>query len=199
MVDLEQQIVGNQTLAFLSQKNGLHKHINHCDPTLPNRIDSYVASLREQGRGIWGTDPPKAIADIVESVVGAVYLDGGFSHGQMAALHALSPVLTTIRELISAGLVPSHPKKKLNEKCGDVIVLKEGIDPQCGSGSFAQRYVASLECVGFEIATVYDTSQTLAINKVCTLVISAIDQNHALENRITKVQRRLAQLKKPRY
>jgi endoribonuclease Dicer len=91
MVLMEASLVANETLAYLSLRSGLQRHLNHRDQTLPARIESYDYSVREHGRGLWGTDPPKAIADVVESLLGAVHVDGGFESGQKAALHVLSP------------------------------------------------------------------------------------------------------------
>jgi endoribonuclease Dicer len=78
MVLMETPLVANASLAFLSHKNGLHGFLNHRDPTLPSRIESYDVALRELGKGLWSTEPPKTIADIVESLLGAIHFDGGF-------------------------------------------------------------------------------------------------------------------------
>jgi dsRNA-specific ribonuclease len=55
MVVMEAALVANETLAYLSIRNGLQHHLNHRDQTLPSRIEAYDWSVRELGRGLWGT------------------------------------------------------------------------------------------------------------------------------------------------
>jgi hypothetical protein len=124
MVLMETSLVCNETLAYLALQSGLHKHLIHRDPTLPGRIEMYAWAVNEQDRGLWGTDPPKAIADVVESVLGAVHESGGFESGQRAALHVIEPVA---RLLLSSGdgqeAVISHPKRSLLEIGGTLVSL----------------------------------------------------------------------------
>jgi len=59
MVAMEASLVSNETLAFLSIKHGLPKHLNHCDQTLPSRLERYEFCTQELGRGLWGTGKAK--------------------------------------------------------------------------------------------------------------------------------------------
>jgi dsRNA-specific ribonuclease len=54
MVVFEAALVSNETLAFLSVKNGLQHNLNHRDHSLPPRIEAYSWSVREEGSGLWG-------------------------------------------------------------------------------------------------------------------------------------------------
>lgn len=140
MVTMESALVSNEVLAFLSVQAGLHHFLEHRDFTLPPRIESYITSIQEDGCGLWGTEPPKSIADIVESLFGAIYTDRGFSDGLQAATNMLRPICsailnvqeqekkrttttttksttTTIRWMI-------HPKKDLQELVGELLKVE---------------------------------------------------------------------------
>ena len=49
----------------------------HCDSTLPDRLEAYEFQIKEQRHGIWSTDPPKVLADIVEALIGVAHIEGG--------------------------------------------------------------------------------------------------------------------------
>ena len=55
MVTMEGGLVSNEILAFLSVRMGFHRFLDHNDYVLPPKIESYISSLREEGRGLWGT------------------------------------------------------------------------------------------------------------------------------------------------
>lgn len=61
LVTLEATVVCNQTLGFVSMKYGLQQYLDHGDPSLPKRIESYFLDI-QNGSGVWGADPPKPIA-----------------------------------------------------------------------------------------------------------------------------------------
>ncbi|KAE8247950.1 hypothetical protein A4X06_0g4067 [Tilletia controversa] len=83
--------VSNKTLAALAVSLGLHKHMNHHSSSLSGAIAAYVDEVTvererelELGRPIphqywWSLLPPKALADIVESLLGAVLVDARFN------------------------------------------------------------------------------------------------------------------------
>ena len=96
---------------------GLHKFIIHRDQYLPPRLEHYAWSIEGGRRGIWGTDPPKILSDVVESVLGAVHMDGGFDEGQTAVLSLMAPILKAMKETQCAKLL-THPKTSLNELGG---------------------------------------------------------------------------------
>jgi hypothetical protein len=69
-------------------------------------------------------DPPKAISDIVEAVLGAVHVDGGFCDGQAAALRLMSPIFNVLLEARKEKKKISlkHPKKVMQE-LGEILEL----------------------------------------------------------------------------
>ena len=60
----------------------IHRHIDHCDSTLPSRLEKYELCAERMGQGLWGTDPPKVLADVVEALLGVAHIDGGYKQGE---------------------------------------------------------------------------------------------------------------------
>jgi hypothetical protein len=65
-------MVCTQTLAFISLRYGIYTHIEQSYDVLPGRLAADERAMQEDHRGLWGTSPPKAMANVVESVVGAI-------------------------------------------------------------------------------------------------------------------------------
>ena len=59
MVSMEASLVSNETLSYLSIKNGLLTHLDHCDHLLPSKIEHQLWCTSELRRGLWGIAPPK--------------------------------------------------------------------------------------------------------------------------------------------
>ncbi|QQP35616.1 Uncharacterized protein FKW44_023891 [Caligus rogercresseyi] len=100
VTDARSAVVNNVTLALITIKAGLHCHLLHSEPLLLSRIDSTIASVNFENRGglsesdlfemrcsllsetecpiLEDIDVPKALGDVVESLLGAVFLDSGF-------------------------------------------------------------------------------------------------------------------------
>ncbi|KIW11905.1 hypothetical protein PV08_09178 [Exophiala spinifera] len=87
-------MVSNKFLAALAVVLGFHRLIYATSPALYEEIGHYSAKIQEvydQGtveRDFWtrinsGSSPPKALADLVESYLGAVLLDSNFNFGEI--------------------------------------------------------------------------------------------------------------------
>jgi dsRNA-specific ribonuclease len=208
MVLMEASLVANETLAYLSLRSGLQRHLNHRDQTLPARIESYDWSVREHGRGLWGTDPPKAIADVVESLLGAVHVDGGFESGQKAALHVLAPIREFFRSVGETTALIRHPKMCLLELGGELVSVPtwreeeyaqakkcptvwqgQGFGPVNRNG---HKEVASVQCLGVDLVSLSDRSRSSATNRACAIVLAALEGNPALLNRFKSARSRIA-------
>ena len=214
MVVFEAALVTNETLAFLSVRNRLQHYLRHNDTSLPSRIEAYCWNVREQGSGLWGADPPKSISDIVESVIGAVYMDGGYSAGQDAVRKLMSPLVSILLEAKEGQREEvdlKHPKKVLHELGGEILELGNylesdfvdsvgnvdvcnggrwgGADPE---GNFA---VGTVEICGSVIMAVKDPSPIVARNKACALVVNELQNNEELKLRLlscrTNIERAL--------
>jgi len=142
-------------------------------------------------------DPPKCLSDIVESLLGACYMDAGFEAGQKAAKYMLSPVLEALaREIgkddseIKRRMM--HPKQSLHETAifFQIKALTEeafaclnmpcpiwrdhywGTSCREGSG-----YVAVIQAFGFNVAAIHDKSAHVARNRACAICYHVLDQH----------------------
>lgn len=84
-------MVSNKFLGALCVQLGFHKHLLYRHDQLGFQIREYVEEVQEAGReakgakDYWMTvrDPPKCLPDIVESYVGAVFVDSEFDYGEV--------------------------------------------------------------------------------------------------------------------
>ena len=123
---IETTLVCNETLAYLGSSLGIHRHINHRDPSLPHRFSDFEKSIQE-GRGLWGTDPPKVISDVVEALLGAAFTDSGFQVGQDCARFLINPVVLAVKKQLQGESYEQikakaremmHPKQVVHEIAG---------------------------------------------------------------------------------
>lgn len=104
--------------------------------------DQIIAALNDDARYPWHlfalTAAPKVLSDIVESVIGAIYID---SHGDVDACEVFirrSGVLGCLERILRDGVDCLHPKERLGhlavEKEVRYIRVKNGEDPSGGGG-----------------------------------------------------------------
>ncbi|XP_076046437.1 endoribonuclease dcr-1-like [Oratosquilla oratoria] len=84
MTDLRSHLVNNETLAKVAVKHNLQKYLLHMSPQLQFGIDTFIGLMncgevyftREDEVDVFeDVEVPKALGDIVESLIGAIYLD----------------------------------------------------------------------------------------------------------------------------
>ena len=81
-------MVSNKFLGALCVNIGFHKHLRYASSMMEHQIREYATELLEakqtagDGRDYWTTvsDPPKCLPDIVESYVGAMFIDSDFDY-----------------------------------------------------------------------------------------------------------------------
>jgi len=150
------------------------------------------------GRGLWGTNPPKAMADVVEAVIGAVHLHGGFAEGQRATAKLLKPVLGLLEEEDRNNSILQHPRQSLLEMGGVTVSLKtteeheyarENSDnalwlgKSWGKASLGgYRYIATVECLGKDILSIGDDTPSSAANRACAFVLAVLEGNPRLRH-----------------
>lgn len=197
MVTREAMLVSNEALAFLCIRSGLHKHLNHRDQTLPGRIEEYTAELSGKRGGLWGTSPPKPLADLVESLLGMVHMDAGFEAAQASARHVLSPALKILETLKNDHNIVEHPKKRLKELNASMVKINT-----FSGDSFAERFpqvkvwnghnwgppnkgkiVAHFHGLGRTLIAVSGATESAAINLGCISILATLDAAPNLRNR----------------
>jgi endoribonuclease Dicer len=131
MHDARSATVNAERLALVAVQHGLHAHLQHQSPCLFAQIDSFVTDierrvaahmstgmnldgawerlLREHAFGLDSMAAPKVLSDVVEALIGAVWLDSG---GQLrkawdTASRLLAPLPQSYTE------VPVNPARLL--------------------------------------------------------------------------------------
>lgn len=188
MVVTEALLDSNEALAYISKRKGLHKFLDHRDQTLQRRIDEYAAELSSRRGGLWGTAPPKPLADVVESLIGLVHVDCGFDASQQAARHILVPVLRVLESTPDTKILV-HPKTRLKELAGPLLSIEI-----CSGDSFSRMHpdthtwngynwgpafkgmVARIHCLGETIVATCGASKAAARTLACELVLAVIKQ-----------------------
>ncbi|KAL2352640.1 dsRNA-specific nuclease [Cryomyces antarcticus] len=84
-------MVSNKFLGAVCVRIGFHRHLRHNSSIIEYQIREYVTELQEAerdsngARNYWTTvkAPPKCLPDIVESYVGAIFVDSGFDYNEV--------------------------------------------------------------------------------------------------------------------
>jgi len=166
--------------------------------------------VKERGRGLWGTDPPKPIADIVEAILGSIHVHGGFFEGQQAAEKILEPVRNLLEQTNDLNKILRYPKRNLLEVGGKLTSLttveecefaKEAINrdrawlgkewgPVQGEG---HRHVATVQCLGANLISLVDDTPSSASNRACAFVLSALDNKPELFTKFRALRTKVSQ------
>lgn len=194
LVIIETTLNCNETLAMLAHTKKLHNFIQHLDPSLPVRIELYAKGNKSK-YGLWATDPPKVLADIVESLIGAVHVGQGFNQGQRSSHHVLSLITSALKKDIAPSSfhlqenveLLMHPKQVLKQTKAFLSVKS------MRESTFAVRHstpvwfgdhwgkanvngncaIGVIVCCGFHVLAVLDkTSSVVARNRACALALS---------------------------
>ncbi|KAF8881944.1 hypothetical protein CPB84DRAFT_1791372 [Gymnopilus junonius] len=106
------------TLAYLTVKRlGLHKMMLVNSMALSQALNVYVPlfeglSGKEVVKASWKYDPPKALSDVFESIIGAVLVDSGYDYEKTAAV--VEYVMDDVLEALSPA-VQKDPVSELTE------------------------------------------------------------------------------------
>ncbi|KAK3022351.1 hypothetical protein RJ639_045302 [Escallonia herrerae] len=105
--------VDTEKLARVAVKCDLHKYLRHRKPLLEWQIREFTESLRGYPLHSSGLiDPPKVLADIVESTIGAIFLDCGSSLDTTWEV-----VEKLLQPIITLADLETHPVTRLYELC----------------------------------------------------------------------------------
>lgn len=152
------------------------------------------------------TDPPKVLADVVESMLGAVYVDAGFSAGKEAALSILKPITTLLQDPANANCISrlNNPKTVMQEKAGVCLcisVSKEDDFARANPSELVWRgdrwkyadvesgdYVASISCLGINILSVVETTRKTARSRACAMVVAIMERDQMLARELRRIR-----------
>ncbi|KIY46644.1 hypothetical protein FISHEDRAFT_47032 [Fistulina hepatica ATCC 64428] len=128
---LKSAIVCNSALAALCVSSGLHKFVSYEQSGISDRIHGYIDALkvmqdkeyqlaervqRPPGQYWLDIEPPKILSDIVEALVGAIYIGDGLMPTNVQAFfdNVLRPF---IEKHIRLETLQEHPSSRLLELC----------------------------------------------------------------------------------
>ncbi|CAG8505437.1 6855_t:CDS:2, partial [Cetraspora pellucida] len=121
MTDLKDAAVNNQVLGAICERINLHKHIIHFSSKLTGGMTEFVNAvkeLREKNEAVgeyWSElDVPKVMSDVVESMMGAIFVDSEFDPAALQNVFDkwIKPILTVH---VTPETLKVHPVKKLTE------------------------------------------------------------------------------------
>ncbi|KAK8970240.1 hypothetical protein KSP40_PGU017130 [Platanthera guangdongensis] len=117
LTDLRSASVNNDCFAHAAAKTGLGKHILHASSELHRHMTFYLNNITSSFSGSsagWdaGVALPKVLADVIESIAGAIYEDSGRKKEIVWA--SIRPLL---EPLVNPRTMEIHPVRELEELC----------------------------------------------------------------------------------
>ena len=176
---------------------------------MPKRFEDFeIYTENMEGAGLWGTDPPKALADVVEALIGVAHIDGGHIKGQSSANNVINPMAKEIMKDLAITDKQrrnsiTHPKQMMLENC-EFLKVKA-----LSSNNFVVNYpskkiwykdswekCSEKECLavgevlwfGNSLCAVADkASMSVAKNRACALVNSTLRKYPKLRSNLIKM------------
>ncbi|KAI0069087.1 ribonuclease III [Artomyces pyxidatus] len=185
---LKGAMVSNSALAAICIYAGLHEHLMFESFNLANNIKAYAEALKikqneeyelaaQEGRSpgqYWlETEPPKAISDVVESVIGAIYISDDFNPD--GAQSFFDRVLKPFYDKhITLRTISHHPTKILfelfqAEGCQHFQIVKQ---TKTGDQQSTRCDVIVHDVI---LARAIDTTSTLAQKRASLLALDALE------------------------
>ncbi|KAL3323675.1 hypothetical protein AABB24_038037 [Solanum stoloniferum] len=126
ITDLRSASVNNECYALSAAKAGLHNHI-HLSQDLQRHIFSTVEDFNKLDLvSTFGweaeTTFPKVLADVIESLAGAIFVDSGFN--EVTTFQSIRPLL---EPLITPLTLKLHPARELSELCDQKRYVKKNV------------------------------------------------------------------------
>ncbi|RCH77585.1 hypothetical protein CU098_000927, partial [Rhizopus stolonifer] len=118
ITDLKDSCVNNHILGIVCSEVGLYKHIIHYSGRLVRAIEQFVGEVeevKERGEAVgeyWvDFNTPKVLSDVVESMLGATFVDAGFRLEPVENLFA-KWFLPILDNHVTPELIRIHPLRK---------------------------------------------------------------------------------------
>jgi len=125
---------------------------------------------------------PSILADALEAIIGAVYLDGGFLAAEALVLHLYAEKLSTIDPKV----IDKDPKSLLQELLqGKKVAVPEYAVVHTGGEAHAQVFIVECFIQKMDIRTVGEgTSRRIAEQQAAQLALQALEKISFGKNRI---------------
>lgn len=119
LTDLRAAAVNNENFARVAVKHKLHLHLRHGSSALEKQIRDFVREVQDElsrpgfnSFGLGDCKAPKVLGDIVESIAGAIFLDGG--RDTAVVWKVFEPLM---QPMVTPETLPMHPVRELQERC----------------------------------------------------------------------------------
>ncbi|KAF2800747.1 hypothetical protein K505DRAFT_292221 [Melanomma pulvis-pyrius CBS 109.77] len=201
---LEERTKNTSSLKTETVYRALWQFLRHSSPQLLGPRDlaikqhneargQILEALHQDRRFPWHllslTDAPKFLSDIVESVIGAIYVD---SHGSIAACEVFVKrlgIIDALQRILRDGVDCLHPKERLGhlavEKKVDYVKVTEEKEEekggnQSGNASAKKHYRCQVRVGGVDIGGPVEglkklNSETIAAWKACGIIEGSVD------------------------
>jgi hypothetical protein len=154
-------------------------------------------------------DPPKSIADIIESLCGAIYTDSDLSQGIAAVRNILRPMSDALLSMKqeSKTIRLMHPKKALQEMMGEIFQLQTSWETDFAKQQAAinlldgkrwrqpdpssPNVVAYIDWMDVVFVAVSDASAVIARNKACAIAVQTLKRHPELYQRLQVLRSKL--------
>ena len=125
---------------------------------------------------------PSILADALEAIIGAVYLDGGFAAAEALVLHLYADKLNTIDPKV----IDKDPKSLLQELLqGKKVAVPEYAVVHTGGEAHAQVFIVECFIQKMDIRTVGEgTSRRIAEQKAAQLALLELEKIRFVKSRI---------------
>nr|XP_027105516.1 endoribonuclease Dicer homolog 2-like [Coffea arabica] len=135
LTDLRSASVNNDCYARTAIRAGLHKHILHGSQDLQRRILAIVENFEQSSQDStfgWESEPViKILADIIESLAGAIYVDSGYD--KEVVFRSIKPLL---EPLVTPETLKLQPVRELEELCAkEQFVMNKAVRYENGEVS----------------------------------------------------------------
>ncbi|XP_004240163.2 ribonuclease 3-like protein 3 [Solanum lycopersicum] len=105
--------VDTEKLARVAIRYDFHKYLRHKKPLFKSQVEEFKDAMLEYPLHSTGLiDPPKVLADVVESLIGAIYIDCNFSMDITWQV-----VENLLQPMITPENLETHPVTKFYEVC----------------------------------------------------------------------------------
>ncbi|KAL5508450.1 DCL1_2 [Sanghuangporus vaninii] len=197
---LKGAMVSNAALAAVCIWSGLHEHLLFESASLENNIQAYADELydkqmaeyeqatredRQPGQYWVDIEPPKALSDVVESILGAIYVSENFS--PVGAEAFFDKVLAPFYDQhITLHTLSHHPTKILfellqSQGCQSFELVKEPIDPRYNE--YGHTVESLIVIHGIILATATDISVNSCARRASEMALDAIEGDPLFMNR----------------
>ncbi|KAL5794142.1 hypothetical protein ACOSP7_002736 [Xanthoceras sorbifolium] len=170
--------VNTEKLARVAIKLGLHRYLRHKKPVLEEQIREFSAEILNyplHSNGL--VDVPKALADIVESAAGAVFIDSNSS--VETVWKVFRPLLEPI---ISLETIKLHPVTELYEVCQKKNLKVKFVDlwkESTAFNVFVEDQLVGRGSYGLKKEIAHNRAAKDALNNIKKFLTDHEKENHA--------------------